>query len=56
MEILFLLCGLLFLAGVIGLGSLVLLLKLGVIARYWTTSEPDTIDAEYTLDQQQDLD
>jgi hypothetical protein len=43
------------LLGLIGLGGVLLLVKLGVIAHYWLKDEtPDTIDAEYTLAQQED--
>ncbi len=56
MEIILLLCGLLFLIGVLGLGAVVLLVKLGVAIQYWKAPDTDTIDAEYTIEQQQDID
>lgn len=43
--------------GLIGLGGVILLIKLGVIAQYWLKDDiPDTIDAEYTLEQQGEAD
>jgi len=56
MEILLLFCGLLLLIGLLGLGALVLLVKLGVILQYWSQPDADTIDAEYTIEQQKEID
>ena len=56
MEILLVFCGLLFLIGLLGLGALVLLVKLGVALQYWAEPDPDTIDAEYSIEQQQEID
>lgn len=39
----------------LGIGAFILLLKLGVIAGYWRRRDPDVIDAEYTLAQQEDI-
>lgn len=45
------------LLGLIGLGGILLLVKLGVIAQYWLKNdEADVIDAEYSLEQQEDVD
>lgn len=40
---------------VLGIGGIILLLKLGVISSYWRRPDHDVIDVEYSLAQEEDF-